>query len=464
MITVTFWIYPILARIFTSIIVVISTEIVKQCLFYSMILPLAFVDIMRAQGPLGGLVKAIIFFLSRNIVKYTVIFADRRAIQQERENVIREKKLNAEQMKKEADDETGNEDGDEEEIPIQREDSKAKGMEVVYEDEITDLTYYGQLILALGGHGVPGWVFILRIEGDVQFWIAAVGSLIFEASVTVSIKGFQTWLEKRKQRNLKAAEAAKKKENEVRKTTFNRSSNMLARKGAVSPNVHAFHGKANSIKTGGLSKSHAAGQALFKNSQTYQNSKDDVYDPSKASAESRIKYGQSQLKVAANSNLANSNRKSLVSLNNNDKINKINEKTKEAINNIAIAAFHQDNRRMAIERRFSMCSTYSSIIGAAVVYLISITGDPNQKLCEEYGLVMWDMVLWRAFVVLFLQFLVDWWFTTSQIFWGLPFAFTTQIQITFTQGFIVASLAIVQSMTVLMAHERGLFGACKVSI
>lgn len=137
-----------------------------------------------------------------------------------------------------------------------------------------------------------------------------------------------------------------------------------------------------------------------------------------------------------------------------------NQKTKAAINAFAVSALHQDNRRIAVEKRFDMCSTYSSIIGAAVVYLISLSDDPNQALCSTYGVVGWDTIIWRASFILAGQFLVDWWFTTNQIAWGLPFAFTTQIQVTFVQGFMVASFAIAQSVTVLMAHERGLFGSC----
>ena len=142
------------------------------------------------------------------------------------------------------------------------------------------------------------------------------------------------------------------------------------------------------------------------------------------------------------------------------KMEAFNQKTKAAINAFAVSALHQDNRRMAVEKRFDMCSTYSSIIGAAVVYLISLSDDPNQALCATYGVVSWDTILWRASFILTGQFLVDWWFTTNQISWGLPFAFTTQIQVTFVQGFLVASFAIAQSVTVLMAHERGLFGSC----
>ena len=59
-----------------------------------------------------------------------------------------------------------------------------------------------------------------------------------------------------------------------------------------------------------------------------------------------------------------------------------NQKTKAAINAFAVSALHQDNRRIAVEKRFDMCSTYSSIIGAAVVYLISLSDDPNQALCS----------------------------------------------------------------------------------
>ena len=419
MLTVTASIYPILARLFASILTVFMTEFINQCLFYSMIAPLAFIDIRLTNGSADdaginiakGILKAIIFFLSRNLAKYVVIFSDRRAIQNSRAN-----KLNTTK------DDTG--ENSCEKLSENTESPKASALQVVYEDEIEDLSYYGQLILSLGGHGVPGWIFIFRIEDNLQFGIAAAGSLVMEALMAVVFKNFMDWLEKRKERKKKAEEKEKKRQNrQASKITKG-----FKRKGSITPNMIAMKG-GKAEKTG-----------------VHRKSKKMVPDVASRSAN----RAPPQLSLPINQLRKESSKSSIFA-----------EKTNDTLTVVALTAFHQDNRRQAVERRFYMCSTYAAIVGAAAVYMIFSTGIEQQVLCQDYGNVGPLVVFWRLFAVLTVQFLVDWWFTLNQLLWGLPFGFTTKIEITIVQGFLVCALAIVQSITVLMAHERGLFGSCQ---
>ena len=430
MYTIVAWVYPITARILTSIIVVIITEISKQLLFYSMILPLAFIDIEVARGPFGGIIKAILFALSRNIVKYVVIMLDRKSVHENRKAQVENERLNCEsksELQKETSVASKNSDGEE---------RNQAALEVVYEDEIMDLSYYGRLILALGGQGVPGWIFIIRTESPLQFWIAAAGSLLIEASVVVSYKNLLVWWEKRKQKAAKAAE----KEKEQQKQRSAKKGTCAGRRGSVLPENPSPSRKNTEI----------AKISVLIDNKISQNRRLSVLDSTPVASPSMMK------------SLTMEDPFAMRRVRSSMKLDDFNAKTKAAINSIALAAFHQDNRRAAVERRFDMCSRYASIIGAGAVYLISMSGSERQELCAVYGLVPWETVLWRTAAILAIQFLVDWWFTVSQNLWGIPFAFTTQIEIPWIQGFVMAAFSIVQSMTVLMAHERGLFGSCQV--
>jgi hypothetical protein len=432
MLTVTSWIYPIFLRFLTSILTVIMTEMISQFMMYSMIAPLAFIDIRFSSSEeeavginiAKGILKAIIFFLARTTVKFTVIYMDRRAIQHQREKNVRSKETK--------DKKSEYVDKSSERIPVSPKDSS---LEEVYEDELEDLSYYGQLILALGGHGVPGWMFIFRIQDHLQFAFAAVGSLGMEALMVVSFKNFMDWVEKRKVRREKAE--AKEKSIEARKTS--KLSKGLKRKGSISPNMAAIKG----IKPGDRNK-----KGNKKVVAPDMGNRVPIFKGQKTTPETSVQKSISS-KNQLNPLRKDSSRGSIFE----------NPKN-EAITLLAATAFHQDNRRHAVERRFYMCSTYAAIIGAATIYMIFSTGNGQQKLCSYYGNVDATTVLWRLFAVLSVQFVVDWWFTLNQLMWGLPFAFTAQIETTIVHGFLVTSFSILQSVTVLMAHERGLFGSC----
>lgn len=445
MFTVTLWIYPVIVRFLTSLITVFMTEMINQFMFYSMIAPLAFIDIRFNSADddveiniVKGVVKAIIFFLSRNIVKYMVIYTDRRAIQHERETNLKTKK-----SKEEKSDEAKKSKEKLSEIK-----EPSSGVQVVFEDELEDLTYYGQLILGLGGHGVPGWIFIFRIKDHLQFGFAAAGSLVMEALMVVGFKNFMDWLEKRKERKKKAEEKEKRKQ--VKKAS--KLSKGFSRKGSITPNMAAIKGSKATDKDKKSRPSNRQSQKVVPDmtsrpaSRQSQKAVPDMY--------SRKSNSSNAAQLAPMNPLRKDSSKTSI----------LPESNKEAMAMFAITAFHQDNRRQAVERRFYMCSTYAAIIGAATIYMIFSTGDGHQELCNYYGNVSLTVVAWRLFAVLSVQFLVDWWFTLNQLIWGLPFGFTTQIETTIVQGFLVTSLAILQSLTVLMAHERGLFGTCQVTL
>lgn len=406
------------------------TEMINQFMFYSMIAPLAFIDIRFSSSTdqdvglniTKGVLKAIIFFLARTIVKFAVIYSDRKEIQRQREKNLNQKEVKA--SKDELDNSF-------EKIPDSSDSQKANAVQVVYEDELVDLSYYGQLILALGGHGVPGWMFIFRIEDHLQFAFAAVGSLVMEALMVVSFKNFMDWTEKRKERKKKTEE--KEKIREAKKAS--KLSKGLKRKGSITPNMDAIKG----IKPEDRKKN------AIKDAPSFKGQKITPEISKRASGSVK----NNQLGVGSNALRKDSSRGSIFEIGKN-----------EPMALIAATAFHQDNRRQAVERRFYMCSTYAAIIGAATIFMIFSTGDGNQNLCSYYGKVGVTTVLWRLVAVLSVQFVVDWWFTLNQLMWGLPFAFTAQIETTIVHGFLVTSLSILQSVTVLMAHERGLFGSC----
>lgn len=443
MLTVTSWVYPIVVRFLTSLITVFMTEMINQLMFYSMIAPLAFIDIRFNTANddveiniVKGVLKAILFFLSRNIVKYMVIYTDRRAIQHERETNLKAKKSKEDEVKKSLGKLSESSD-----LQTSTEPPKAGGVQVVFEDELEDLTYYGQLILGLGGHGVPGWMFIFRIKDHLQFGIAAVGSLVMEALMVVGFKNFMDWVEKRKERKKKAEEKEKRKQ--VKKAP--KLSKGFSRKGSITPNMAAIKGSKSTDKAKKPPKNVPNMTSRTLNRQSQKVVPDSFSRKSNTSNTAQLAPLHLLRKDSSKSSI-------------------FPDSNKEAMTNFAITAFHQDNRRQAVARRFYMCSTYAAIIGAATIYMIFSTGEGQQELCSYYENVEVNVVVWRLFAVLSVQFLVDWWFTLNQLIWGLPFGFTTQIETTIVQGFLVTSLAILQSLTVLMAHERGLFGTCKITL
>ena len=399
MMLVASWIFPVILRFITSLLVVFITEITSQLLFYSMVIPLAFADISNIQGAESAIIKAILFFLSRNIVKYTVILLDRRAAEEARDKALQEKTNNA---------------GDDQQQPQ---------IEIVHEDEIVNLTNLGHIILALGGNGVPGWAFVLRIQSDVQFLIAAAGSLFMEAAVMIAIIKFSDWLRKRKRK--KAVSAAKEKTKRASKIP-----SKMDRKDRT-------HSKHETALIQNLMKSKRASEEYNVLAQ--------AQNPIVNRAQFISKSGASTSLNATQTNVIKTGEI-------------LTKKTQDLLNNIKLASLHQNNRRLAVEKRYEMSSNYASIIGAGVVYLISIGGNPDTSLCPRYGVIPIPVLLWRLFLVLAVQFLVDWGYTFYQLNLGLPLAFTTEIQTGFIQGFLMAAFSVTSASSAMMSHERGLFG------